>query len=297
MLTTHFRCLASVLFAFSICCKDNGVLPPPCLECPLDFAVIDSEPAFAPNGQFVAFTHADTAENQSGLFVIGIDGTNRKLLFSSVSHVAPTWSADGLWLAFTHSGNIFKITIDGDSLFQLTSTGGCFNPSWSPDGEWIVYDSNRDSESQGHFIWKMRKDGTEAKRIAYDPGQGEIRMPRWTSDGTRIVHIRYLVGVHSSEVFVMDSSGSNPVRLTFNSSTDLYPRSSSGLVTFTSQPPGLLPQIWSMTIQGSNSTQLVAQGYSSDVSFDGSQIVFTDSRSTNGHLWLCDLAPVSGTLC
>jgi dipeptidyl aminopeptidase/acylaminoacyl peptidase len=73
------------------------------------------------------------------------------------------------------------------------------------------------------FIWKMKSDGTQKTRLAYDPTKGEIRMPSWSRDGNKIVHIRY-IGVGAPEVFLMDLNGYSPNRLTNNNQDDRYPQ-------------------------------------------------------------------------
>jgi Tol biopolymer transport system component len=73
-----------------------------------------------------------------------------------------------------------------------------------------------------NFIWKMKTDGTQKTRIAYDPTKGEIRMPSWSKDGNKIVHTRY-IGVGASEIFVMEENGNNPVRLTNDTKDDRNP--------------------------------------------------------------------------
>lgn len=140
-----------------------------------------------------------------------------------------------------------------------------------------------------NFIWKMKADGSGKRRISYEPMQGEVRMPSWSPDGSKIVHIRYFVGTFSSEIVGMDTSGANTIRLTTNSAGDYYPRySRSGTkIAFTSQPSTGRPQIWVMDADGTNLRQLsTTQGYTCDWSADGERIVYTDSRPVSGRLWL-----------
>jgi TolB protein len=114
-------------------------------------------------------------------------------------------------------------------------------------------------------------------------------MPNWSLQSKKIAHIRYLTGVFSSEIFVMDTDGTNPLRLTFNRCTDYYPKYSSDgkKIAFTSQPYGRKPQIWTMNSDGTGLEQLTyTQGYSCDWSPDGDWIVYADSRAVSGRLWL-----------
>ncbi len=202
---------------------------------------------------------------------------------------SPRWSPDGQWIVFEENGQIYKRKLSGDSLVQLTFEGRNFYPAWSPDGQWIAYDSNSESPNGMYFIWIMRSDGSEKRRITYEPLEGEIRTPNWSPNGSKIVHIRYLRETFSSEIFIMDSNGTNPHRLTFNNAMDYYPRFSPDgtKIAFTSQSERGGPQIWVMNSDGTNPVQLTTtQGFNCDWSPDGEWLVYTDSRADNGRLWI-----------
>jgi TolB protein len=103
------------------------------------------------------------------------------------------------------------------------------------------------------------------------------------------VHQRYIVGIDAPEIFIIDKTGSESVRLTFDDRGDFYPRFSPDgtKITFTSQPEGDFPQIWVINSDGTNARQLTTtQGYTSDWSPDGEWIVYTDTRAVSGRLWI-----------
>ena len=168
---------------------------------------IDGYPVSSPDGRQMMYYHA-------GIITISKDG-----LVETDAGSAGLWmiNADGSWIVFEDGGQIYKVPIIGDSgdsivvsrIQQLTFGGSNFFPAWSPDGEWIAYDSNSESSNGMNFIWIMKSDGTQKKRISYEPLSGEIRMPDWSSSGNQIVHQRY-IGIGASEIFTMDISGSNP---------------------------------------------------------------------------------------
>jgi len=309
-------------------CKDNNPVDEhsPCP--PIDIVPEPSynSPVWHPSGKFIGFNHTPLQSitypygkgclgeqhfrrDSTGFWLINPDGTNMHRIFPYTLQT-PAWSPDGNWIAFVAGAQIYKMkftgsTFDTTTLVQLTTEGRNFFPAWSPDGQWIVFDSNSDSPNGMNFIWKMKANGLAKKRIAYNPSEGEIRMPNWSPNSQNIVHIRYLIDVFSSEIFVMDSNGTNPIRLTFNNTTDNYPiYSPNGVkIAFTSQSNGGQPQIWIMNSDASNKSQLTVTGV--DASFgrpfswrpDGQYIVYTDYRSDdwtydNGTLWM--LNPVTG---
>ncbi len=287
---TLFITISILGFCFLNSCKDNPVDDgdPPCIDCPFDFRLTDFEPAWSPDGRTIAYVHGDTVNGKTGIYLIDTSGNNKRIIYTGPGAYSPAWSPDGEWIAFSDQAQIFKMKINGDSLTQLTLGGRNFFPDWSPDGDWIAYDSNADSPNGMNFIWKMKADGSDKIRIAYDPSNGEVRMPNWASDGNKIVHQKY-IGIGSPEIFTMDSFGNNTIRLTHDENFESYPRYSPNgtLITFTSQPYGGSPQIWVMNFDGTNLKQLTeTQGYSCDWSPDGEWIVYTDSRTVSGRLWI-----------
>ena len=258
----------------------------PFIEEPFDFNTIDSEPAWSPCGQWIAFVHSSMPNH--GIYLISPDGEEIQLWHQGIAS-SPAWSPCGQWIAFSQNAQIWKKKIDGDSLTQLTFEGRNFFPSWSPCGHWIAYDAFIQNVTTLYAIWKMRTDGSNKIIVSYKPGEGAVRMPNWIGD--TILHIRYKQGAFfSSEIFLMTSNGENEKRITFNESTDYYPKYSRvhHKIVYTSQTASSgVYKIWSIRIDGTNLKQLTdSQSYSCDWSPCGSYIVYTDARSENGRLWI-----------
>ncbi len=122
--------LITAIISFS--CNDPEREEDPCLmeEC-MDFATIDFEPAWSPDGQWIAYTHFRS------IYLIRPDGTDNTLWHEGGE--MPEWSPDGLWIAFGQNAQIWKKKLDGENLTQLTFEGRNFYPDWSPDGNLIAY--------------------------------------------------------------------------------------------------------------------------------------------------------------
>lgn len=286
----------ALLFLFFASCdvndNDDKELPP--IGDPPVYPVIDGFPLWSPDGTKIIYNHNGITRidiggsyhidrDSSGLWMVNIDGSNPHLILRG-DDINADWSIDGKWIVFEQGSQINKVpvvdnSIDTSQIIQLTFQGSNFFPCWSPDGNWIAYDSNVDSPNGMNFIWKMKSDGTQKTRIAYEPTKGEIRMPSWSKDGTKIVHTRYTTEFTSTEVFEMDPIGNNHLRLTFNNFTDYYPKFSpdGSKIVFESNA-----NVWLMDSDGMNQRQLTFNGgLQPSWSFNGQKIIYIGSSNDN----------------
>jgi len=99
----------------------------------------DMSPAFSPDGGKIAF-HSERSGHYE-IYSMDIDGSNQNLLTNNADGqaVRPTWSPDGLMLAFAiikldnKSSAIYTINRDGTSLTKITD-GSALDaaPAWQP---------------------------------------------------------------------------------------------------------------------------------------------------------------------
>ena len=109
----------------------------------------------------------------------------------------------------------YSMNIDGSGLVQLTSGGiGFFDARLSPDGQQALFVQEVGTNG-GKDIFKINIDGTGLTRLTFD----EVfkNDPRFSPNGSKIVFYRnyeFAPGNTSSEIYTMNSDGSNIQRLT-----------------------------------------------------------------------------------
>ncbi len=274
------------------CHKDNPINgQPPNTGDSFDFRLTDFEPAWSPDGHTVAYVHGDTVNGQTGIWLIDTNGTNKRILYSSVDAYSPAWSPDGQWIAFSDQAQIWKMKISGDSLAQLTSAGRNFYPGWSPDSQWIAHNQSVCQGDNACGIWLMKSDGT-GQRFLSPYGN----YPNWYPKGMDVLYITRAVTstgqVVGDSLWLFDIQANSKRFLLFlhgKNYDNRYVRYSPDgtKIAFTSQPYGGKDQICIMNSDGANLRQITTrQGYSCDWSPSGDWIVYTDSDTTSGKLWL-----------
>jgi Tol biopolymer transport system component len=122
----------------------------------LTFRGFNREPAFAPDGQWIAFV-SDLPKSYFNIWVVRPDGAGMRRLTRGMGEVgaeAPAFSANGRWVAFSVEARGDRREID-----RVASTGGhrqllvphwgktsVYSPAYSPDGihlAWVEYRESR----------------------------------------------------------------------------------------------------------------------------------------------------------
>lgn len=148
----------------------------------------DLDPSWSPDGTKIAYV--SDREGNYEIYIMGADGSNpTRITFTDEWESLPRWSPDGTKIAF-HSnveGNfdIFMINVDGSDLMRLTEhPAQDVSPIWSPDSNFIAFVSLRDDNR-----WQDCRDAREC----------------------------------NSEIYLVDISSGDLIKLTNNPSADVNP--------------------------------------------------------------------------
>ena len=189
--------------------------------------------AWSPDGKSVALAQYDAAEGIH-IYVKDFRTDQQKNITAQWvvwrrSFEGPSWSPDGKWLAVTCSkldvgqDDVCRMTVEGDQLQILTGDArGIFSssPSWSPHGDRITFD--REAE-----IFVMGHNGRNRIRLSEQEDVSD-RRPVWSPDGTKIAFDSNrdaqppILGIEE-DIYVMNTDGSNVIRLTNHPSADRVP--------------------------------------------------------------------------
>jgi Tol biopolymer transport system component len=225
-----------------------------------DNPAIDQDPAWSPDGTRLAF--ASTRDGNLELYVMNADGSGvTRLTTDPAKDLRPAWC--GTRIAFDSDRylqsfpDIYVMNDDGTGVTRLTTDNAASDeyPAWSPSCDRIAY--SYDPYGTAASIYVMNVDGSGIHSLG---GSGRNRFPAWSPDGTRIAFSseRDDPG-NSREIYVMNADGTQPTRLTVDSSFHIYDfpawSSDGAQIAFQSYATAA-PGIYVMNADGSGVTQL-----------------------------------------
>jgi len=202
------------------------------------------DPDLSPDGSRIAFVRWT---EPWGIYIINVDGTGQRLLFSSNVARSPVWSPDGTQIAFffqtegmtagdtmcmpgaecrTTPGHLQTewhvgvVDVADGYLHQPYVDRFSFSPTWSADGEWLVYDGG-DSGTLPSEVHGLCMTTVEGPNNAVLTGNTNDHYPVGSPDGTQIAFMHWQ---HDHwEIYIMNADGSGRHPLT-SSSAYVKPR-------------------------------------------------------------------------
>ena len=196
------------------------------------------------------------------IYAMNADGSNLvRLTFNTVPDGRATWSSNGQHIAFSRgpAGNrdIYVMNANGNGLQNITNTGGKDEewPDWSAQGNKVIFSSNSDAVKHEIYIYDF--DNGSTTRLTFREDQDD-RWPTFSPDGSKITFQSNLApATGQTDVFVMNTDGSNVTRLTNTTFLDQMPTWSpdGNKIAFMSNRDGN-PEIYVMNADGTNQTRL-----------------------------------------
>jgi Tol biopolymer transport system component len=177
-----------------------------------------SEPVVQVQPPRIAFQSSRVAITNH-VFIMNEDGTSVHQLADGAAgeDLSPALSPDGSRVAFSsnRSGHygLYVVNADNTGLLPVLVDGyENTAPAWSPDGTKLAFSRSHNPGGPADIGISVVtiSSGTPAS-LTTAPGDDE---PAWSPDGTRIAFTR------TGDVWVMDATGSNPLKLTTNAAAE-----------------------------------------------------------------------------
>jgi len=140
-----------------------------------------SDPSWSDDGTQLAFV-----DPANGISVANADGSGAGQLGAGSTSTEPTFSADGLRVAYVKQGDLWSILASGNGQEQhLTATAASdVDPQYSPDGSEIAF--ARNDGATGYDIWVLDVSSGTATQVTATAG--DERNPTWSPSGATIVY-------------------------------------------------------------------------------------------------------------
>lgn len=158
----------------------------------------------SPDGKFIAFDGGERGAKDIRILEIA-SGQVRTLLNIPSDDVLPTWSPDGLFIAFSSAfdGRTFVTVSDmiGHSWPVAEIFGGHTTIAWSPDATHLIYGSK--SEAGDWDLMMATAGGTGQRNLTESPGMDE-RWPDWSKANGLVIYQVSSAGQKTTRLRVME---------------------------------------------------------------------------------------------
>jgi Tol biopolymer transport system component len=167
----------------------------------------DQEPAFSPDGKFLAFSSdrpvSNTAPDSNyqygkfNIFLYNLETAEiSPVTKAGENNVSPSWHPSSKKLCFVSNrngiDNLWVMDLDSSLVYPITNIlSGCFSPSWSPDGEKIAFSSFQQG-GWDIFVLKNIEPQEALKKTGYylslETDTSKTALPTMTKSDTTFGH-------------------------------------------------------------------------------------------------------------
>jgi Tol biopolymer transport system component len=257
----------------------------------------------AGNGS-IAYSITDRAGNQN-IAVANSAGTNPVQWTWGPDNAMPSWSADGMSIAFVHRDSRTtqqSVCLMGAGGSPVVCPTEGSSPMFSPmvvQPPKIAYSSSRTGTSE---IWLMSPDGSNQFQLTNSPGLSKAHAV-WSPDGLSLAYAQFNADNSHNAIWIVGADGSNPHQLTFpgpvnvdasgrtiNTADDANSPTwgANNRIAFWSGKEFTNGQVWAINPDGTGRIQLTAAAGNNDDpewSPDGTQLLFSTNRNGPVEMW------------
>jgi Tol biopolymer transport system component len=254
----------------------------------------DYDPHFSPDGQTVAFVHWAPADVNDIFLVRLAGGEPKRLTFDNEGTFGLDWTPDGAYIVFSSDrlggrARLWKVRASGGQPEPLSvGLGAATSPAPSRVGRRLAYTQWEINSN----IWRYevpRTTGPSTPPTKLIASTGGNTAPQFSPDGKRVAFESTRSG--SREIWVCDSDGSNPRRLTFFGGPEARrPRwSPDGReIAFEARGGGRHCAIYVVSVEGGQPRRLITDAPDESAaswSKDGKWIYFSSVREGANEVW------------
>jgi TolB protein len=231
-------------------------------------AAVEHQPEFSPSGGKIVFTRQAPGTQNTQVFVMNANGTNRQALtHTPTGNGDATWSPDGKHIAFVSQrngipGDIYIMNADGTNVHRVTHDAASESDLvWSPTGR-IAF-VRAPAGGGDRDIFTIRPNGTGLVNLTRDPSHDEVQ-PDYSPNGSQIVYggTAHPAGSVGGDLWIMNANGSNvhPLQHETNGYSDgSYPAWSPNgkTIAFVANNGTGHPGVWKVPATGGMNLQVV----------------------------------------